>query len=135
MSQNLAAGVGNFHPAPVPIEQVGAELFFQHSDLSTQRRLGYVEPVGSLAQASKLCDMNQCFELNDIHDRPIRRQTRRHVRRQSGKCNPIGTRGNAMEPAHSLDVQAAGALYAPACRGRTPSYRISLYQLGWLPAY
>ncbi|MNE84781.1 hypothetical protein D3C80_1817180 [compost metagenome] len=69
MGQDFAARLGDLHASAVALEQIDAQLLFQLADLPAQRRLGDVQAVGSLAQAAELSDMNQGFELNDVHGR------------------------------------------------------------------
>ncbi|MNP51983.1 hypothetical protein D3C76_1463420 [compost metagenome] len=65
--QHLTAGVGDDHAAAMALEQVNPQLFFQLPYLPAQGGLRNVQPVGRLAEAAKFGNMNQGFELNDVH--------------------------------------------------------------------
>ncbi|MNI54351.1 hypothetical protein D3C73_1092430 [compost metagenome] len=82
MCQNFTAGIGDLHSSTMPIKQVGAEFFFQQSNLSAECRLCNVKSVRSLAETAKLGNMNQSLELNDIRYQASQSRARREMRRK-----------------------------------------------------
>ncbi|MCY1540049.1 hypothetical protein D9M68_756630 [compost metagenome] len=49
------------------LEEIDTKLLFQIAYLATEGRLGDVQSVSSFAEATEFGHMNQCLELNDIH--------------------------------------------------------------------
>ena len=97
MRQHFAAGIGDFHATAMSVEQVGAEFFFQQSNLAAERRLCNVQPVGGLAETAQFGHVNQGLELNDIHCQASQSRVRREMRRACCQCKRIGAPWNAAD--------------------------------------
>ncbi|MNL36303.1 hypothetical protein D3C87_1583770 [compost metagenome] len=130
MCQHFTSGVGDLHASTMSIKQVGADLLFQQSNLPTKRRLGNVKTIRGLAETAQFGNMNQGFELNDIHYQASQHRARRDMRRKCCECNRICAPWNAPQTACRAASRLSSRLYPPARRGCTPSYKIQVYQLG-----
>ena len=69
-------GLGEHHPPPDPVEQLGAEVPFQRSDRLRQRRLGDVERLGRPVEAAVVDDGEEVPQLANVHPRIIARRGR-----------------------------------------------------------
>lgn len=67
MVENLLPSRCDDHASAVAVEQGGAEFFLEESNLSAQRRLSDVESIRGFAQASQFGNVNQSFQLTDVH--------------------------------------------------------------------
>ena len=67
MLEDLASLFRQDHAATVPGEQPDRQLLFQHPDLSAERGLGDADPIGRLAQAAEVGDVDQGAKLGKLH--------------------------------------------------------------------
>ncbi len=58
------------HAATVPLEKGNAELLLQEPDLAAERRLHDVQPIRGLTYAAEFGNMNQGYELRNLHRSP-----------------------------------------------------------------
>ena len=67
MLQDLLALLGQDHAAAMTREQADAQLLLEQPHLTAERRLGDVQPVGRLAEAAELGDMDKGAKLGELH--------------------------------------------------------------------
>ena len=67
MDEEHLAGGGGGHPAPVAVQQLGAELALEIADLLGERRLGDVQLGGRADELALLNDRDEVPKVTEIH--------------------------------------------------------------------
>ena len=68
MHEKSLAGGQQAHAARVPLQERRAELVFQRADLSAQRRLRDVKPLGGASHAALFGHRDEVLQLRQAHD-------------------------------------------------------------------
>jgi hypothetical protein len=100
--QERAAGISQGHPAPAAPEERAADLRFERPEPGSQRGLGDEQGLGSATQVRAPCDLEEAFDLCQLHSTAPSSTLRRHVR--SRRSRSIITLVDGSDQTHRLDL-------------------------------
>lgn len=66
-AQESRSGFGEAYPTLAALEQAGADLFFERTDLDRQRRLADVQPFGCPSEIELFGDGDEVAEVAQLH--------------------------------------------------------------------